>query len=260
MITPFDDVIADIKNRRYHNHRLEEHSDIISKGILRDLVRSCNEIKLDFDSKEIGCWFNVPAPGARHRKIDLLIGESQQDNRYPDLEKLRVCIENKSVVTAHRNRDARFDDLNEALQVLHKVKPEAVLIATVMIGTAEKVLNVPDKIKPMYRGRVREFEEQVLPRLSSGSKLLWKDFSWAVSKNRAQDAKKTFEKFLTLPRRHPSHTHVMGYDFVLLVPVFIDNVNPPSVARSNSLGIDVDKQYNAMLEQICKAYKARWHL
>jgi hypothetical protein len=260
MITPFDDVIADIKKRGYHNHRLEDHSDIVSKGIFKDLLRLCDVIKLDFEGNRIRYWLNVPAPGARHRKIDLLIGESQQRINAPDLDRLRICIENKSVVTAHRNRDARFDDLNEALQVLHRVKPEAVLVATVIIGIAERVLNVPDKIKPIYRDQPEEFESKVLPRLSSGDQSLWKEFSWAVSINRTIDAEKTLEKFRTLPQRQPGHTHVVGYDFVLFIPVHIDNVSPPCVARSNSLGIDIDKQYQAMLKQICKAYKARWHL
>ena len=78
MITPFDEVIADIKKRGYHNHRLEDHSDLVSRGILRDLLKTCNTVKTDFDSKKISHWYNVPAPGARHRKIDLLIGEPQR--------------------------------------------------------------------------------------------------------------------------------------------------------------------------------------
>lgn len=32
-------------------------------------------------------------------------------------------------------------------------------------------------------------------------------------------------------------THVEGYDYVLLAPVFIDNVNPPRLPRPNELGI-----------------------
>ena len=138
LITPFDEVIADIKKRGYHNHRLEDHSDLVSRGILRDLLKTCNTVKTDFDSKKISHWYNVPAPGARHRKIDLLIGEPRKETDSADLDKLRICVENKSVITAHRNCDARFDDLNESLQVLHRVKPEAVLIATVMIGTCQQ--------------------------------------------------------------------------------------------------------------------------
>jgi hypothetical protein len=54
---------------------------------------------------------------------------------------------------AHRNKDARFDDLNDTLLVLHDKRPEAVKVATVMIGTAQRVLNVPDRIKPFFRGQ-----------------------------------------------------------------------------------------------------------
>jgi hypothetical protein len=53
---------------------------------------------------------------------------------------------------------------------------------------------------------------------------------------------------------------MVAYDFVLLMPVFVDNVSPPSVARENTLGIDVDAEYRAMLDHICRAYTARWHI
>jgi len=33
----------------------------------------------------------------------------------------------------------------------------------------------------------------------------------------------------------------------------IDNVNPPSLARKNSLGIDIDAEYQRMLERVCSA-------
>ncbi len=259
MITPFDNVIADIKKRGYHNHRLEDHSDIVSKGILKDLAESCKVIKEDLESNEINHWLNVPAPGARNRKIDLLISEPLQGTNVPDLDKLRICVENKSVITAHRNRGARFDDLNEALQVLHKAKPEAILIATVMIGISQQVLNVPDKIKPIYKNRPIEFEG-IRKRLSSGDQSLWQEFSWAISNNNPKDAMKTLKRFQALPQRPSGYTHIIGYDFVLLVPIIIDNVNPPQLARSNPLGINIDKEYQAMLKQICKAYQARWHL
>ncbi len=68
------------------------------------------------------------------------------------------------------------------------------------------------------------------------------------------------EKFRQLPDRPPGLTHIRGYDFMLLGPVSIDNVNAPYVARDNALGIRVDDEYRRMLAQICKAYEARWHL
>lgn len=262
MMTPFDLVIEQIKLRGFHNQRLEDHSDIVSEGILNDLQRQCSSLGSDFAAGKITSWLNVRAPGARNRKIDLLAGEPDPEGK-PNLDRLRLCIENKSVITAHRNWYARFDDLNEALQVLHKAKAEAVLVATIIVGVAMRVLNVPDRVKPTYKKRQTEFVEQVLPRLSTGDQSLWGDFDSAVSLNKKDDPAKTISKFRQLPTRSPGHTHVVGYDYVLLVPAFIDNVNSPYIPQADdprSFGIDLQAEYAAMLEAVCKAYTARWHL
>lgn len=153
MSTPFDKVIKRIGSLGYHNHRLEAHSDIVSEGIVKDLLKNCEPFRQDFRSGVIGKWLNARAPGARGRKIDLFIGEPEKGEKVPNVSKLRICVENKSVVTAHRNRGNRFD-----------------------------------------------------------------------------------------------------------VPVHIDNVNSPRIARKNAFGIDVEKEYKKMIDAICKAYRARWHL
>ncbi len=259
MLTPFDQVVEVIRREGYHRHRGQEHSNVVSLGVFNDLLRGCVALRQDFEAKIVNRWLNVRTPGARQRKIDLLVGEPRYARDAPDLDKLRVCVENKSVATAHRNRDARFDDLMEALQVLHRVKPEAVLLATVMIGVAERYLNIPDKVKSFYKDRPEVFKSKIVPRLSSGDESLWTEFSWAISENEEDDPEKTVERFRQLPTRPPGHTHALGYDYVLLVPVYIDNVNPPRVARK-SLGIDLDREYEQMLDVLCKAYTARWHL
>jgi hypothetical protein len=258
MITPFDEFIDDVKKTRYHNHRLESHSDIISRGILRDLTHSCDRLREDLDSGKVRCWMNVNAPGDRGRKIDLFIGEPVANGSSPDLEKVRVAVENKSVITAHRNRTNRFDDLKKALESIHGVKKEAIIVATILVGLANRVLNVPDQVKKRYRNQIHRFENRILPPLSSGDQSLWKEFDWAISMNRKEDPKTTLEFFQKLPRRNPAYTHEAGYDYVLVVPVNVDNVNLPELPRPNPLNIDVDKEYQAMLEVICKAYTARW--
>jgi hypothetical protein len=258
MVTPFDDVIEDIKKKGYHNQRLEGHSDIVCRGIFNDLLKQCGNLRKDHESHRIKYWLNVRTPGARQRRIDLLVGEPSADGKSPDLAKSRIFVENKSVVTAHRNKDARYDDLNESLQILHKERPEAILIATVMIGTAQRVLNIPDRIKPLYKERMNEFEKQVVPRLSTGDLRLWDEFRTAISVNRAADPKSTILKFRELPIRKPEEIHKIGYDFLLLVPVYIDNVNPPHIPMPNSLGIDVNKEYRTMLDLVCEAYRTRW--
>lgn len=258
MTTPFDEVVDEIKTRGFHNHQLEEHSGTVSRGILRDLLATCEPFKRDFTGGRIRDWLDFPSPGGRARKLDLVVAEPDAGTREPDLERLRLCVENKSVITAHRNRTNRYDDLSDLLGILHRQRPDAILIATVLIGLAEKVLNVPDRVKPFLPAE--EFAGRILPRLSTGDTELWREFPHAVSRNRPHDAERTMNKFCELPTRPPGRTDLVAYDYVLLVPVLIDNVHPPQVARSNALGIDVDAEYRRMLDRICKAYMARWHL
>lgn len=258
MNTPFDDVIAEIRTRGFHNHRLEDHSGTVSSGIVRDLTALCEPFRQDLTTGRIREWFDLPSPGGRARKLDLVVAEPGGRDNQPDLARLRLCIENKSVVTAHRNRTNRYDDLSDVLGVLHQKKPDAILVATVLVGLAEKVLNVPDRVKPFLSPT--RFVRRIQPQLSSGDNTLWDKFPRAVSLNRPLDAARTVKKFRELPIRPPGRTDLIAYDYVLLVPVFIDNVNPPRVARENSLGIDIDAEYGVMLDRICKAYTARWHL
>jgi hypothetical protein len=153
---------------------------------------------------------------------------------------------------------------------LHDAQAEAVLVATVIIGVAERVLNVPDRIEPQFKKKAVEFEAKVVPRLSSGDQSLWREFDFAVSTNGTKDPTITLNKFRQLRSRsirasgvwRPGHTHIVGYDYVLLVPAFINNVDPPYIPGPHdhrNLGINVQREYNAMLDLVCKAYTARWH-
>lgn len=258
MITPFDEFINDIIAKHYHNHRQQTHSDIVSEGIYRDLLVKCPELKLDIDSGKIMRWLNVKSPTSRGRKMDLLIGEPDSFGK-PDLNKVRICIENKSVITAHRNRDARYDDLGEVLGDLHRRRSEIIMIATILVGTAPRFLNIPDGVKSHFKRKMKEFDKNIIPRLSSGDQSLWEEFPEDISENRQKDPEKTISKFRKLPTRELGMTHQVGYDDLLIVPVFIDNVNPPHLVRNNSLGIDIDAMYINMIENICRAYRMRWH-
>ncbi len=254
--TPFDAVMDAIGKSGYHNHRRPLHSDIVSKGLLDDLLQRCETLAHDYSQGLVKHWLNVNAPGGRGRRLDLFIGEPDPSTGGPSLTGLRIGVENKSVMTAHRNRTSRFDDLRETLDAVLRVRQEAVMAATVLIGVADRVLNVPDRIKPR---RKNDFEAAVLPRLSSGDQSLWTEFDYAVSANRPTDANRTFTQFRELPTRSPGLTHMYGYDYVALIPVHVDNVAPPSVARKNHLGVNVDAEYESMLDTLCRAYSARWH-
>ncbi|MGQ0535148.1 MAG: hypothetical protein ACT4PT_03650 [Methanobacteriota archaeon] len=256
---PFDRVVEQIQTRGYHNHRLEDHSDLVSDLVLADLRRTCRALDKDLQGGVVRAWKNVNAPGGRRRLVDLLIArplDPSSPRSAPNMAEVRLAIENKSVITAHRNRDARFDDLRGMLETVYGEKAEAVIGATVLVGTALRVLNVPDRVKAMTKGR---FDAEVLPRLSRGDQRLWTEFSYAVSVNKPNDPAKTKAKFESLPTRLPAHTHVMGFDWILLVPVHVDNVGRPSLDRENKLGIDVDRSYGEFLQALCKAYTVRWH-
>src|SRR5438132_1244546 len=137
--TAFDDVVDEIKTRGFHNHRLEGHSRAMSLGILRDLLASCEQLEQDHAAGRVDRWLDFPSPGGRRRKLDLVVAEPGEGNR-PDLSKLRLCVENKSVVTAHRNGTSRYDDLSDVVSVLHQKAPDAILVATVLVGLALNVL------------------------------------------------------------------------------------------------------------------------
>jgi hypothetical protein len=204
MSTPFDEVVEEISARGFHNHRLEEHSGTVSRGIVRNLRAMCEPFQQDLRAGRIHEWLDLPSPGGRARKLDLVVAEPGGEARGPDLDHLRLCAENKSVVTAHRNRTNRYDDLSDVLGLLHQKKPDAILVATVLVGLAEKVLNVPDRVKPFVAPD--EFVKRVLPRLSSGDDTLWDEFPRAVSRNRPLDAERTVKKFRELPTRPPGRT------------------------------------------------------
>lgn len=258
MSTAYTDLIRNMQDRGFHNHRLEGHSEAVSRGILNDLCHTCEPFADDFADGRIREWLDFPSPAGRSRKLDLVVAEPRADEAMPDLSRLRLCVENKSVITAHRNRTNRYDDLSDLVGVLHRNRPDAVLVATVLVGMCSKVLNVPDRVKPFMEAA--EFEERVVPRLSSGDQSLWDEFPHAVSKNSAADPARTVAKFRELPVRPPGRTDLVAYDYVLLVPVDIDNVNPPRIAYENPVGIDVVAEYEQMLEAICRAYRARWHI
>lgn len=112
MTTPFDAAIAAIAQKGYHNHRLEAHSDTVSNTLFMDLLDICELLRQDVNAEIVKVWPNVSSPGDRLRKVDLFVGEPVMDGQ-PDINKVRLALENKSVITAHRNRTNRFDDLRK---------------------------------------------------------------------------------------------------------------------------------------------------
>ena len=254
MASPFDSMIDAIIRVGYHNHRTEEHSDIVSEQIWQDLLSRCPSLREDVEAGSVKKWLNVKAPGGRHRRIDLFVGQPGNGGE-ADLRRVRIGVENKSVITAHRNRTNRYDDISEVMNSVLAVRPEAVLAAVIVVGFAERVLNVPDRVKAL----AEDFDGDVAHRLGTGDPTLWDEFPRAISQNKPDDAQKTIAKFRTLPTRTHARTHEIGLDWLLIVPVHVDNVNPPRLLDSSESGIDVEADYRRMIAHLCKAYTARWH-
>ena len=78
MNTPFDTAIEAIRVAGYHNHRLETHSDVVSRGIYADLVLTCEPLRQDAVAGVVKMWENIASPGDRERRVDLFVGARAQ--------------------------------------------------------------------------------------------------------------------------------------------------------------------------------------
>lgn len=257
MTTPAARVIEQIICDKYHDHRSARHSDLVCEHFILDLLRQCDALAKDIDEVRVKYGFNVEVPGLTH-KVDLMIYEVDDDHLEPSLDRARLCMENKSVITAHgKNRKNRHSDLSDFSKLLQTRKPEAIVLGHVLVGTGIQYINIPDSVKSKCRILGIDFENDVLPRLSSGDARLWDEFG---AKPNTQDAAaKTIELMRSLPVKEKGFTHEQGFDVLLIEPVFIDNIHPARVERENSFDIDVDRGYQDMLSRTCRAYTSRWH-
>lgn len=132
--------------------------------------------------------------------------------------------------------------------------PAAVLAATVIVGTAERALNEPDRVSPV----AKDFEQKAQPRLSTSDTSLWDEFPYASSKNVALDPSRTVEKFQSLPTRSMAHTHEVGLDWLLLIPMHIGNVNPSRLVTVRGDEFENgDKLATRKILRYAKAYQER---
>lgn len=247
----FDEIFDSIVRTGYHNHRLEAHSDIISRRIIADLRATCSSFDADCRSGTIKVWHKTLGPD--DRTTDLLAGVPDPNGR-PDLRKVRLLVENKSVITAHRNRSARAQDIDRERLSAHRANPRTIVAATVLVGTCQRVLNVPDCVAKLNR---EKFADEIRPRLSIGDESLWTEFRACVSQNKPTDPSKTVARFGRLPVRAAADTHLAALDFLLIAPVAIDNINPPKL--DSSMGIDAEADYKRMIQHMCRLYNLRWH-
>lgn len=285
--TPFDEHASRANEEGYHNHRVNTHSDLVSEGIIRDLVARSPALRTHLDKGQVGFWVNRRNPWGRKRNTDFVIAEPNLDGKVrpellvplglrgaaawglnPDPANVRMIGEHKSVITAHRNRSARHDDLDHLYKDANAHGKEVIVFATVMVGVAEWYLNVADGVKGFFdrwghdaEGRRKKvfmedrFRSEFLPRVRAHDLTLMDDYIAAVSENSPRDIEATFEAFQTLPRRPATDRSQPGFDALLLVPVHYDNIHPARVERENRFQIDVDLAYDRFLNRLASDYE-----
>lgn len=247
----FDEIHGRIAQNGYHNHRRETHSDIISHRLISDLRATCPSFDKDCMFGVVRVWHKTRGPDGR--VTDLLVGVPEDDGS-PNLKEVRLLVENKSVITAHRNRNARQQDIDRERLSAHRANPRTIVVATLLVGTCLRVLNIPDCVARLNRNR---FSTEILPRLSTGDQRLWQEFHMCVSENRPEDPRRTIELFRRIPVRRAADTHLAALDFLLIATMAIDNVNPPRL--ETSMGIDAEADYQKMLQHVCRLYNLRWY-
>jgi hypothetical protein len=254
MRTPIDSLLDGIAEARYHDHRSSQHARHICGQVAGGLESRCNALRdhLEAGLATMDPWSTLP--GKRGGR-GLLVAGAQQAQAVPIP---RVWVQATSVITAHRNASNRFDELRDTLSYLQGLPRTPIAGAVVLVGTAERVLNVTDRLKPMYRSldRLSHFEAEILPRLSSGDSQLWGEFPWAVSENRSSDAMATFQLFRGLGQSKNDNEAPTNH--ILTVPVHIDNVNPPYVDEAFLGGARLDELYGEMLTRLASAYDEQW--
>jgi formylglycine-generating enzyme required for sulfatase activity len=98
---------------------------------------------------------------------------------------------------------------------------------------AIQYVNIPDAVKRKCQILGIEFDHAVLPRLFSGDPNLWAEYG--TKPNLQDSASKTIEMRRTLPAWEKGFTYELGFDYLLIEPIFIDNINPLRVERENVL-------------------------
>jgi hypothetical protein len=250
-------LIDAISARGYHNHRRRHHFSDLSTLIVDGLIQRCDAVARDLSEGAIVQYKDVRIPPRDGVHTNLLVARPSESAEIRPQD-IRIAICHTSVVTAHRNKGSRHDDLDGFLRALLDYSPDAICIGTALIGMSEDVLNVPDSVKRHFKQPGRDFEKEVKPRLSIGDESLWEEFPDCISKNRPDSSAKTIELFRSLATRNPGTTHNRGFDYLLIVPAHIDNVNPPKLASREESGIDAQAEFDAMLDTICRAYEMRW--
>jgi len=297
----FERVIKRIRNDGVYHPRDQRVSTQLGLEILRDLYFVSPEFREDVNCGRICYGFNLKfekTSTSNSKRTDLAIGVLDESADIPPIltkyledaplipemkmlhittrdrdlmKEVRIAMENKSVITAHRNRNNRSDELVSIADVLSEACPGAILVATVMIGTATEFLNYEvlqraEGVLEVFCERVRGgYQLDEIKRLLGRSAPEIADFlnqprirKALISTNESQ------EPFNTMDRMHGvlkprENTSQIGYDVLILQFCHIDNIGPARLESPEYFkGIYAQYQYNTALKRLSGLYRERF--
>ncbi len=248
MSTIFDTWIEEISKKPFYSGRGGVHCKALALALEKELLERSPALRTDRNSGLVRSWTRRTLAATRGRH-DLLCGPADVAGE-PAPGGLRICIDVKTVVTAHRNGPTRAQELRDAAKRIAGDSPESLHVAVVLVGTEARYLNVADQVAALYRkmGKERFFDESIVPRLSTGDESLWTDCAWGISPNKPNDAATTAALFLGLTE----------FDALFVAPVHIDNVTPPKVDRAHPAFGRFDEQYEVAMASVVGEYMKRW--
>ncbi len=160
-------------------------SSRLSREILVDLFHTCEAFRSNVIDRKVAFQVDCKlSAGDRTHKIDLVLGSFEHTRKTgTDIKircsegcftiqnavpaKVQLFIEHKSLITAHRNVRNRTRILKDLADFMNDVDPSAIRMATWMLGTATRYLNM-DKSevgKRSHRCTLCYGEEQQIPNL-----------------------------------------------------------------------------------------------
>ncbi len=283
----FDDLVDHIIKHKIYNPRPQVISRVLSRGIIKDLIKYSKHFR-EHIKEGIAVFrtdLRLTKDGKSHT-IDLALGlrkksESRTKRKPLSIEidgeslivyneeplEFTLFLENKSIITAHRNKRNRTRDLESLASFLPKFGEDPIKAATMIIGTAERYLNVDrlkwaeDALDLLCKERnsdisiegIRESmgqSDQTLIELLKDEKIA----ELFCSKNKTEDPQKTMETVISEVPLKPDSQE--GFDAIAIQFLSLDNIHTPTLVTPDYFSDEKYRRYhyNEVIDLLAKEY------
>ena len=138
----------------FHYHpRSDEHSKVLCRLVLRDIVASCPLLARDAGEGKVVAGINVPYefPNGKKKTLDLALGTPPGSRQPPaagaligfgQIARLRIACEAKQCMTEHSKTQPRiFDELSSAHEIVHQGETIAISLGVVIVNIASRYVS-----------------------------------------------------------------------------------------------------------------------